>query len=350
MQIRSSENTGKHVTKVAEQSNMPETSVNMFNEVQPFLLYIERIIFDLLGSVKHTFPYAWKRGSLNEISYWTSQGVCSVQEAVTLSLNYYRCVMEEFFWVGRNSQNTYVNSNNIWAQIYRFMNEVENIVWHDERYEFRKPIKCESMHNSVLQDLINVDTIVKETVDTSDISCDTTNSSCNTFNYVGTNDANLLLRECIDEEMEDELLSSMVLNEDILCQDNDNSEVDITSVLLELACDVPVPNTGLCLKSSFYESRNGTSVIQDNVQTDVHVIDNAKSKHEKEVNLFCHMVENKYQHLVRNFTLEQSEMLQKTIDYYSDFVFIHDMCAEDAFQRIEQVADNVSKYNNIAYH
>ena len=60
MNMRKGLDTDCNAMKTLERERVSPPSSNVFDDVRPYLLYIENIVLSLLGDLRDTFPHAWK--------------------------------------------------------------------------------------------------------------------------------------------------------------------------------------------------------------------------------------------------------------------------------------------------
>jgi hypothetical protein len=348
-------------------------SCNVFDDVRPYLLYIENIVFSLLGDLRDTFPHAWKQGSINEVAHWTVCGVFSVQEAVSLCLNYYRYLMEEFFAYCRRTNCTSRRDNKIALEIYKFINSVENAVWNDEKYELHMFSMNAQMENTNMPVAVtaNADgdsfTVASEFPSwkadcANESSYQGGKNSTLVGNAVWSNkdmlqggdsnavisDENPVLLDCIDDEVEKRFLHEISTNGDaIFLADAKHEDVDF---LLHDCTDndfEPINVMEPTMLHSDHENKNNN--VPKEVQCTSNVAYNMQSQFDTEqqqISLFHNMVQYKCKNLTTTLTSDQNEVLKRSIAHYSDLVIMHSMSATEASEHVEKVMHNILTDSN----
>ena len=352
---------------------------NKFDEVQPFILYVQYIVFSFVGDIKDTFPHTWKETSINEISYWTLCGIFSVQEATTLMLNYYRYVMEEYSSYCRKRSNFSQNHRRICKEIYKLINNIENTVWEIDSYEMctispdkntsddcykvvqennvKKNAKAvqeyiqkysgisNSCDDNTYQEILDC-TSSKKNIgskafhkDNKAVICPNSRNSTLTNSTVKNNNpivdetpangqicnVDTILTESIDEKMEMEFVNDIRNNDNTICH-NDGYDTDLENALqmiLEDPCN-EIPNIE-------YTSSNEA---KHNSEKENNIASQNFNK-QSEISIFTDLIECKWSDIQFNFSLKQQEMVNQTIVHYRHLITTESISALEAFKQIE---------------
>ena len=111
-----------------------QNTCTKYDDIAPYLQYIESRVFLYLGRYGEAFQHVLKRNLSDEYRAWTHHGYMSVQEAVTTVLIYYRQVMAQYFVYCRNNSIS-VGDKTTRIEIYTAMNNFETAVWENDWYQ-----------------------------------------------------------------------------------------------------------------------------------------------------------------------------------------------------------------------
>ena len=177
-----------------------------FDKLQPFLLYAQYVVYMFVGDAMDAIPHVWKEVSMEEISDWIQCGILSVEQAVTLLLNYYRYVMQESLYSFSTKDQLSRGKHNFCTAIHKFINDIENAVW--ERHLCECPeFDCnnqddDSCSNSTEHVINNNLQPPKENIVRNEVHVVDKDVKMN----ITAVDEHWLLTQAIDEKMEQELL------------------------------------------------------------------------------------------------------------------------------------------------
>ena len=331
--------------------NKSSATVSKFDEVKPYLLYIEAILSGFVGDVKDTFPHAWKEGSINEFSYWTTCGVFTVRQAVSLLLNYYRYVIEEYFFCCRKNSTFSPEHDKICAKILKIISTVENAVWQHNDYDVN--VGESNCSKSMMMD---VDSGTETMVEHNDInSCSATAPSSKIEgnngrdvlvesrldNYAENSDVELIA-ESIDDEVERDFLKQITENGDAICR-GDNNDVEMEQALCVILED-PVDTIDI---GDTHDTPTVTSEINENMQniayntSEIQPIPNKLVKKPTEIESFVDLVEQKWEKVAPQLSKSQQDMVRRSITHYHYMVSMESISAAQAFNGIEHLLNSL---------
>ena len=336
--------------------------ITTFQEVEPVLLYIEQVVSNFLGNLKEQFPHAWKNVSIKEMSEWTSRGIFSVPEAVTLFLNYNRYMMEEYMCYRRSKFNVGTNTNKLQKEIYKLMNFVEDGVWGNDKYhcyailamqqeDTRK--KCVSSETSdvIMTDVSiesQTDTGNKRTVSKFNTVCKrksdvTKNNFINTVDAmnmqstytISTNEEDLLTAN-MDDDTEKMLLQEISESEEefFVTELSDSEIEEALQMIVNEPNDIP-DETQNVSKHRYKETESTTDTMS--IQTDSYTKNETTKVEKREIDVFCEIIRRKWEQTGINFTIEQTEVAKRSIAHYADLVTMKSITAVEASQHVENV-------------
>ena len=336
-------------------------TVSKFDEVKPYLLYIEAILSGFVGDAKDSFPHAWKEGSINEFSYWTTCGVFTVRQAVSLLLNYYRYVIEEYFFCCRKKTIFSSEHSKICAKILKIISDVENAVWQHNDYDITAGegncCNIVTMDKGSLTERTNEDDdviLAKTDVNrsspsaNSDKNVDNNRQDCDvhvesaTDKYAAKTNV-VLLSESIDDDVERIFLQEITENGDAICK-GDNGDVEMEEALRVILEDPfePINVDDIChtpAKTPQINERtqnNTHHAVQ--IQSTVNKLDN---KH-TEIAKFVDLVEQKWEKIAPNLSKEQEDMVRRSITHYHYMVSMESISAAQASDDIEHLLNSLS--------
>ena len=349
------------------------TTLNKFDEVQPYLQCIESIIYEFVGDFKGRFPHAWKEACISEISYWTLCDILSVQEAVTLLLNYYRYVMEEYFFLCRKNNITCTKRNKIQAGIYKMINNLECAVWNNEWYQLHLPISCMWLQNrktsmemcsnktnygnvenknittkhaagkcnssSDSNDVVDViNSIAGEHLNKNKNFDPTKNTNINALQMSRNPDhshfGNTVLSESIDQDAENALLDYINQNGDAIC-DGTLDDDDIKDAL-----QILVGDDSEIIDCNPDEDSEKFIPVTNNMQSTVRISDNIpieQSNEQTQIHIFGDMVRRKCHEVASDLSLNEQEIVKGTITHFHELVTTQSMCAAQAYEQFEHI-------------
>lgn len=359
------------VTKIqgkCEGKKVAEACSTKFDEVQPYLEYIELFIHGLLGDVREQIPHAWKQGIISEFLYWTQNNILSVQEAVILLLNYYRYVMEEYMFRCRNKCTSSCNENNIQAEIITMINNLEIAVCKNECYQLRAGVS-----HSLFDQHQNTTESYCQSGDLSNMSSTNTVPNCNYYENMNSADTNtnmenvervdmnsatkksstsisdnenipnddILLSESINEEIEEEFLENIIEDCNAIC----NGDLNVEDTLLLMCNDVDQDVEKRQNLEQKYEEYKEENMHKGNEQKyKVSAATNIPLQQhngQSETIIFGNMIKKKCCEMAFCLTNSQREIVKRSIVHYQDLIAMGSISAVKAYEFIECVMEHL---------
>lgn len=356
-------NVSQDETKYSK-ANERKNDTKMISMMQSILKFIENAVLMFSGHTKDLLPQKENKRTIEVFSDWIDCGSVTVQQAVSLILNNYRIGMEEhLFHLSKINRSN--KTSKLQASIVRMINRLETAVWENDWYEvesiFHKEIRDVDEQGTLNNDCVNftvdenkmmMNSCSESTIDTQpDIATIETNYDINVQLLGAENIQNnvtntALMVEDIDESSERRFLEDLKNNGDAIFHGdlNDRDTEGALQMMLrdEMFVDVveereeqTTSNQNIQKTDTCNNHNNGNIFMQKKS----HVPDALLKKplQEKETDLFYVMVRHRCHEVGACLTLEQKEMVQRSISHCCDLISMQSISAVDAFRHVEQL-------------
>ena len=343
-------------------ANEQVTGSKTFSMIQSILKFIENAVVLILGNTNNLLPNKKNVRTIDHVVGQIQCGNVAVEQAVSQILNYHRTVMEEHFSCSSQTNNGSDISIKLQCLIFKTMNRFETAVWENDLHEleniFHKEIGNINEESTSMNDCSNLTVHSEKMVEDScsenrtdiqsDIATNDNNNNTNVPIVVTTNmqTSSVLMSEHIDEDIEQRFVEDLKNNANtIFC--GDLNDRDTEAALQMVLKDKVFIDT---VEQKEEENASNQSIRRDNTCNNcnktkifntkisqVPVTSVKKPLQEKETDLFHVMVRHRCNEVGEYLTLEQKEMVRRSIFHCSDLISMQSISAVDALRHVEHL-------------
>ena len=338
------------------------TVAKTFCMIQSILKFIENAVLMILGNTNNLLPNKENKRTIDHFVDQIECGNVAVEQAVSQILNYHRTIMEEHFSCSSQINNASDISLKLQRLIFKTMNKFETAVWENDVYEleniFHKEIgdideESRSMNNignlTVINEKMVVDSCSENTTDIqSDITTNDNNNNTNVPIEVTTNmeTNSVLMSEHIDEDIEQRFVEDLKNNANAIFYGDTNDRGTEEALQMVLKDKVFIDT----MEQKQQQIAGNQNFRKDNTcnNCDKTKIFNTKISHvpvtsvkkplqQKETDLFHVMVRHRCHEVGEYLTLEQKEMVRRSVFHCSELISMKSIYALDAFRHVEHL-------------